>query len=573
MVDLTVAIPTYNSEHRLSDVLEKLKDCIAYSQQNSIESFTWEIIVVDNNSLDNTAKLVREYQNNWSSDYPLKYYFAPKQGAAFARQKAVEKARGELIAFLDDDNLPNSDWVFAAYRFGKEHLQAGAYGSQIHGYFFEQKSTDRLPNNFNQIACFLAIVERGDLPFCYQPQNKILPPAAGLVVRKQVWLDAVPPQLVLNHKGKEAGLASEDLEALMHIQQAGWEIWYNPAMKIRHKIPNSRLQPEYLKALVRCVGLSKHQLRMMSLKNWQKPFALAVYLTNDFRRLLLHLLKYGSKVQIDIIAACQMELLIGSLKSPLFLWKKQYLESQKRQVENNERELFQQIVEAIEGDLFSLYCQPLSYLDNTKLFPEHLEIFLGREAEKNKILSLENFKSIAKQYHLSLTLDRLLIRKLFSQITNRDRFIYQIELSTASFQDSRFIDFLTTELTQCSISPSIICFSLPESIAIANFKQVTQFIAEIKKLGFLFAITQISYQGMNNNYLSKISVDYLQVDNKLATELTENCPNKKVAKFKKYLENNQIQIIYQPHSSDHQLFEINLLLSNSSNIFKARILN
>ncbi len=326
MVDLTVAIPTYNSEHRLSDVLEKLQDCIAYCQQDDVESFTWEIIVVDNNSLDNTAKLVRDYQSNWSPDYPLKYYFAPEQGAAFARQKAVEKAQGELIAFLDDDNLPNLDWVAAAYSFGKEHPQVGAYGSKIQAYFFEQESTDRLPDNFNQIACFLAIVDRGECPFCYQPQNKILPPAAGLVVRKQVWLDTVPSRLVLNHKGKDAGLASEDLEALMHIQQAGWEIWYNPAMEIRHKIPNSRLQKEYLQSLVRCIGLSRHQLRMMTLKNWQKPLALAAYLANDLRRLLLHIFKHGSKIKTDTVAACQMEFLISSLKSPFFLWKKQYVD-------------------------------------------------------------------------------------------------------------------------------------------------------------------------------------------------------------------------------------------------------
>lgn len=325
MIDLTVAIPTYNSENRLSDVLEALKDCINYGQQNNVETFTWEIIVVDNNSLDNTAKLIKDYQVNWSPDYPLKYYFAPEQGAAFARQKAVEVAQGELIAFLDDDNLPNPNWVTAAYHFGKEHLNVGAYGSKIKGYFFEQKSTDRLPPNFNEIACFLAIVDRGDEPSIYNPKNKMLPPAAGLVVRKQAWLDNVPSRLVLNHKGKDAGLASEDLEALMHIQQAGWEIWYNPAMEIRHKIPNSRLQPKYLISLVRCVGLSRHQLRMMTLKNWQKPLALVAYMANDLRRLLLHIYKYGSQIKTDTVAACQMEFLVSSLRSPFFLWKKRYL--------------------------------------------------------------------------------------------------------------------------------------------------------------------------------------------------------------------------------------------------------
>ena len=86
MIDLTVAIPTYNGETRLPDVLKRLR-----SQINT-ESFNWEILVVDNNSTDHTAQVVRDYQDNWPDAFPLKYCFAPEQGAAFARQRAVEKA-------------------------------------------------------------------------------------------------------------------------------------------------------------------------------------------------------------------------------------------------------------------------------------------------------------------------------------------------------------------------------------------------------------------------------------------------------------------------------------------------
>ncbi len=63
------------------------------------------MIVVDNNSTDITAEIVESYQPNWPQSVPLRYAFAPKQGAAFARQRAVEKAKGEFIGFLDDDNL------------------------------------------------------------------------------------------------------------------------------------------------------------------------------------------------------------------------------------------------------------------------------------------------------------------------------------------------------------------------------------------------------------------------------------------------------------------------------------
>ena len=118
-------------------------------------------------------------------------------------------------------------------------------------------------------------------------------------------------------------MASEDLEVVLHIQRAGWEIWYNPAMVVYHRIPNSRLQKEYLLSLVRCVGLSRYYIRMLGLKSWQKPLAFPVYIANDLRKLVLHKLKYRSILKTDIANACERQLLLSTLKSPFFLWRKQ----------------------------------------------------------------------------------------------------------------------------------------------------------------------------------------------------------------------------------------------------------
>lgn len=327
MIDFTVAIPTYNGAKRLAAVLQRLRE------QVNTEHLSWEIIVVDNNSQDNTAKLVREYQAVWPQNYPLKYAFEPEQGAAFARNKAVAEARGSLIGFLDDDNLPESDWVISAYKFSQAHPEVGAYGSQVKGKFETVP-----PKNFERIAGFLGITNRGNAAHRYEPRQKMLPAGAGLVVRRQAWLENVPKRLVLNHKGKKEGLASEDLEALLYIEKAGWEIWYNPEMVIYHDIPSWRLQKDYLISVARCIGLSRHQLRMVRLKDWQKPFLITVYFANDLRRLIIYWLKNKRAVKQDAIAACELELLRCSLMSPFFLWKKQYLEYNKMNRSNQEKQ-------------------------------------------------------------------------------------------------------------------------------------------------------------------------------------------------------------------------------------------
>lgn len=312
-VDLTVAICTYNGAKRVPEVLERLR------QQTDTESCSWEILVIDNNSKDNTAQVVRDYQANWDKPYPIKYTFEQQQGLAHARQRAITESQGKYVGFLDDDNLAAPNWVAAAFAFGEANPQAGAYGSRIYPEYEVSP-----PENFQRISAFLALTDRGSSPRIYAPHKKILPPGAGLVIRKQVWLDKVPQQIFLQGRVGDSMLAGEDLEALLYIQQAGWEIWYNSEMIVHHQIPKTRLEKEYLLKLFRGIGLSRYRTRMLSFKPWQRPLALPAYMLNDLRKIIRHLLEYKTAVRDDIVAACELELYISSIQSPFFFWRKYF---------------------------------------------------------------------------------------------------------------------------------------------------------------------------------------------------------------------------------------------------------
>ncbi|AFY54109.1 glycosyl transferase [Rivularia sp. PCC 7116] len=312
-LNFTVAIPTYNGGSRLSEILERLKN------QLHTEDISWEIIVVDNNSNDDTANIVKKYQENWQYPFPLRYCFELKQGLAYAREKAVSEAKGELIGFLDDDNYPVSSWVAKAYEFARKYPKAGAIASQIHPNWEIEP-----PENFQRIAPFLAIVERGNTPLFYNPKSKLLPPGAGLVIRKQAWLESVPNQLILTGRIVGNMLTGEDTEMLSYIQQSNWEIWYNPEMEIYHQIPEWRLQKEYLFPFFKGIGLSRYVTRMVDIKPLLKPAAIFAYMANDLRKILFHIFKHGKKVKTDLVAACEMQLFINSLISPFYLWRNGY---------------------------------------------------------------------------------------------------------------------------------------------------------------------------------------------------------------------------------------------------------
>ncbi|MEO1684507.1 MAG: hormogonium polysaccharide biosynthesis glycosyltransferase HpsE [Cyanobacteria bacterium J06631_12] len=328
MPDFSVVICTYNGALRLPQLLGKLR-AQRFSCQMDCQ---WEVVVVDNNSCDRTAEIVRQWQTDgwqadkgqtdgqgaapqlWRSDIPLRYCFEPRQGLAFARRLAVRETQSPLIGFLDDDTLPDDDWVSAAISFGQQHPEAGAYGSSISGLYEVSP-----PPNFHRIACCLAIIDRGERPFCYDRERGVLPAGAGMVIRRQAWLERVPAVPALaGVSARSLKAKGEDVETLSYIRSA-WPIWHNPQMKLSHIIPKERLERHYLLNLFWRIGLSRYPLRKISYGSWQWPLIAALHFINDLKKLLLKLLNICLPVrQWGTVEACELSLLLGSLMSPFY---------------------------------------------------------------------------------------------------------------------------------------------------------------------------------------------------------------------------------------------------------------
>ncbi len=523
--DITVVIPTYNSEKRLPAVLDRL------SQQANLDNIRWEVIVCDNGSTDDTATIVRRYQQNWPIESPLHYRFATKQGAASARQLGVESAAGELIAFLDDDNLPSQDWLAQADRFAKAYPKAGAFGSQIHGKFATE-----LPPELENIQCFLAIIERGDQPHRYEPATKILPPAAGLVVRTRAWLDSVPAQLFLNNKGKAAGLASEDLEAIIHIQKSGWEVWYNPDMVIRHDIPNGRLRKDYLVTLFRCVGLSRFHIRLLGIESWKYPLAIPAYVANDIRKLALHRIRYGRQDQLNTVESCQRVLLSSTVASPVFLLQKACVDAVQALEDRQHRDREQwlsQIAQAFEQDRFALYQQPVVNVERPTLdWPTfgQKELLIRLVNEQNECILPHSFLPTAERYGLMRTIDRWVIRHLFSQVkqqSHRPDFLqavahlknsplYSINLSSDSVRDNTFLDFIADQLAKVELPAGLFCFEIAAEVAIALPHKTRDLIQGLHQIGCQVTLDDVVLNRKVMNAIEQLSLNYLKLSSTLA---------------------------------------------------------
>lgn len=107
---ISIITPTYNCG---KFIVETIDSVIKQTYQN------WELIIVDDCSLDNTKELVREYTKQ---DNRIKYHLLEKNsGAAIARNKAMELASGTYMAFLDSDDLWPEDKLERQLSFMKDN--------------------------------------------------------------------------------------------------------------------------------------------------------------------------------------------------------------------------------------------------------------------------------------------------------------------------------------------------------------------------------------------------------------------------------------------------------------------
>ncbi len=311
-IQFTVAVRTYNGATRLPILFERLQ------QQINTEDIFWEVLVVDNNSQDETAEIVATYASKWRSNSRIRYVFEPKQGCAYARDCAMAEATSDLVGFLDDDNLPEENWVAEAFRFGSEHPEVGAFGGNIFPLLDETP-----PPYFEQVSYLLAVDDRGSTAYQYPRSfHRIVPVNPGSVIRKQAWQECVPAQRYLRGRDINRRFASgsaEDIEVMSYIHTSHWEVWHNPALRVWHHIPARRWERDYLLKVAIGSGLASYACFVGELQPHLRPFSrllAMVFVVVRSYRLVLYYLQHRRDLKTNLAKACHFNSMLGKILSP-----------------------------------------------------------------------------------------------------------------------------------------------------------------------------------------------------------------------------------------------------------------
>jgi glycosyltransferase involved in cell wall biosynthesis len=222
--DISAVITTYNRSEMLAAALEAL-----LSQKTG--GVRYEVIVVDNNSTDETRATIEHFIAKGHAN--LRYVFEPQQGIAYGRNAGIAAARGDIIAFTDDDVVVTDNWIATIDRAFAENPDADYIGGKILPHWIEP------PPKWLTVDHWwpLALLDRGDKRFYVNASHPLCLPTANASFRRVLFsrIGLFSPEF----SGRE------DHEFFVRLWHAGGQGLYEPDLVVMATVQPERLLKSY----------------------------------------------------------------------------------------------------------------------------------------------------------------------------------------------------------------------------------------------------------------------------------------------------------------------------------------
>ncbi len=229
--EVSVVVATYNRCEILPGTLESLI--------NQEGETAYEVIVVDNNSTDDTRTVIDRLRSRPGYE-KVTYHFEENQGVSLARNKGISNASASIIAFTDDDIRPAKNWITSISQAFKKFPDADCIGGKV------------LPNVETKFPSWLtdkywtplALLDLGEQPLQLNVHNGAGLVAANMAVRTSVLktVGVFHPQL---QRVKNSIGSMEDHEFQLRLRAANKRLMYVPDLVVYAQVLEERLDKDY----------------------------------------------------------------------------------------------------------------------------------------------------------------------------------------------------------------------------------------------------------------------------------------------------------------------------------------
>jgi glucosyl-dolichyl phosphate glucuronosyltransferase len=223
-MDVSVVVPTYNRNQLLAHTLSSLK-------QQEAGEIRYEVIVVDNDSSDDTPAVVARFRESWPN---LRYFREPRRGVSHARNTGIGAAHADIIAFTDDDVEPHRTWVAAIKQAFDAHPEVDCIGGRIDARWTTAPPAWLTTSFWGPLALQ---GPKGETPYVDASQASRCLMTANFACRRAALLevDGFSPDY----------LRDEDRELQLRLWRAGKRGVYVDSVVVTTEVPPERLTKRY----------------------------------------------------------------------------------------------------------------------------------------------------------------------------------------------------------------------------------------------------------------------------------------------------------------------------------------
>ncbi len=243
---LSVIICTYNRDKYILPLLKSIA-------ANTLPFSEYELIVVDNNCTDNTRGICMQF----AADNPqvnFKLVNEPEQGLSAAKNCGIRNSNGELIVYIDDDALVDSNYLQDYADWFEAHPNTMAAGGPILP-LYEEGYEPAWMSPYTR-ALLTAWMDYGKKVRKY-PKGRY-PGGGNAAYRKHVFDRVGMFNTCLGRKGGNL-MGSEEKDIFDKMARLGMEVLYLPTPVLHHSIPAAKLGPDYFNRLTVQMGKSERE--------------------------------------------------------------------------------------------------------------------------------------------------------------------------------------------------------------------------------------------------------------------------------------------------------------------------